>query len=303
MGPVSMLEQKRCKRNSPRMKKTKVLELCPATLNRRKRGNYPPAKGEGRSHKELRWINQRLGKTSQSLLKNQILPVPHPTGKVAQHELREGATCWEWHPQLSIVGNQYLLSEARALLSDRGTVVSHCITRGGLKADPVLLLRRFCLGSDLVTETLSSTCAHLNWGKPDGEGKQESRKAGSKETLKRIFNRQYRSVNKGLMEEAGFLSRIKCCLRKGKYNFQSLLPSKILPNGYPLKDMVFVRVEVPGKHGASIILTLHFFSDSVDVWKKPKGVTARSDRRRRLRTSRHKGRRGKHDWDMWFSPG
>ena len=41
--------------------------------------------------------------------------------------------------QLSNLDIKYLVSKARMLLSDRGAVVSHCFTRGGLKADPRLV--------------------------------------------------------------------------------------------------------------------------------------------------------------------
>lgn len=39
---------------------------------------------------------------------------------------------------LSNVDIKYLVSKTRTLLSDRGAVVSHCFTRGGLKADPLM---------------------------------------------------------------------------------------------------------------------------------------------------------------------
>lgn len=42
------------KKKAPGKKKTEVLQLCPTMLDRRKRGTYPPAKAESRTHKELR---------------------------------------------------------------------------------------------------------------------------------------------------------------------------------------------------------------------------------------------------------
>lgn len=44
--------------------------------------------------------------------------------------------------QLSNMDSKYLMSKPRMFLSDRGAVVSHCFTRGGLKADTLLVPTR-----------------------------------------------------------------------------------------------------------------------------------------------------------------